>query len=820
MPRIKQIKPETHFFPKKLIEKLNYIKRYPLTLIEAPSGFGKTTALRYFFETEIPDAIPSYWHTFSASRLSASWKDFCGLIGQFDPENAALLFNAGPPDEDTMPEVQDILRKLSCLQETYIVLDDFSSWNLPCPGEFLMALSLHGGINLHIAVISQILPHSEHNIIIQSSRFFLLHESVLAFSREDIDAYYRLSGIPLNASQLDEVAEITEGWIMALYLQMLSFIENRRFEKGGMDALMHKALWDRLPEQERNFLLSVSIFSRFSLVQAAILSGISTADTERLLQDKRVFVHFDKENHKFYLHNLFHRFLSEQFELLPINVKKEIYLAGGTLAEQAGDYVSTLRFYYNAGQWERILSMHLTSYEITDVIDENTRPMILDILENTPFEIKKKHPSAIVPLALTLFFLEENQKLLEMQQEFYQIIEESSLARTEKDALMGEMELLLSFLEYNRIDAMSMRHRRALELLGGPASLINIKSTWTFGSPSVLYMLHREKGKLNEELRQMDECMPFYYRLTNGHGSGAEIIMRAEVHFMRGEPDEAEVLCHKALFTADSRRQNSIYQCGLFLLARIAVLRGDKILLNYACHSLEERSRQNTEDLCRYTLDLSKGFLSLLLKSRDGLSPWLASGEINIKRLVFMTQPFAYIIYCRLLLEQKEYMKLMGACRYMLDISSVFPNLLPQIYAQIYLSQALYATGKYEESVSALTDALDQAVPDGIYMPFAENYGGLESIIPSVPVISDRSAIKKIEDLANQLRKSISIFNAPKFTLTPREMEVVELIRQGLSNKEVAAELCISPYTVKTLLRRIYEKTGVSTKTQLVMLDM
>ena len=50
------------------------------------------------------------------------------------------------------------------------------------------------------------------------------------------------------------------------------------------------------------------------------------------------------------------------------------------------------------------------------------------------------------------------------------------------------MELLLSFLEYNRIDAMSRRHRRALELLRGPAALINTKSTWTFGSPSILYM--------------------------------------------------------------------------------------------------------------------------------------------------------------------------------------------------------------------------------------------------------------------------------------------------------------------------------------------
>ena len=66
---------------------------------------------------------------------------------------------------------------------------------------------------------------------------------------------------------------------------------------------------------------------------------------------------------------------------------------------------------------------------------------------------------------------------------------------------------------------MSVHHRRALMLLGGPAHLINPKSTWTFGSPSVLYLFWRESGKLEEELEEMDRCMPVYYELAGGHGS-------------------------------------------------------------------------------------------------------------------------------------------------------------------------------------------------------------------------------------------------------------------------------------------------------------
>ena len=50
--------------------------------------------------------------------------------------------------------------------------------------------------------------------------------------------------------------------------------------------------------------------------------------------------------------------------------------------------------------------------------------------------------------------------------------------------------------------------------------------------------------------------------------------------------------------------------------------------------------------------------------------------------------------------------------------------------------------------------------------------------------------------------------------LTPREMEVLQLIAQGLSNKELAEELTISEKTVKTHLSSIYSKLNLSDRTQ------
>ena len=51
--------------------------------------------------------------------------------------------------------------------------------------------------------------------------------------------------------------------------------------------------------------------------------------------------------------------------------------------------------------------------------------------------------------------------------------------------------------------------------------------------------------------------------------------------------------------------------------------------------------------------------------------------------------------------------------------------------------------------------------------------------------------------------------------LTPQEEAVSTLVAQGLSNREVAAELYVSPKTVQYHLTRIYAKLGVRSRSEL-----
>jgi DNA-binding NarL/FixJ family response regulator len=56
------------------------------------------------------------------------------------------------------------------------------------------------------------------------------------------------------------------------------------------------------------------------------------------------------------------------------------------------------------------------------------------------------------------------------------------------------------------------------------------------------------------------------------------------------------------------------------------------------------------------------------------------------------------------------------------------------------------------------------------------------------------------------------------FALTTREHEILQLLAQGLSQKEMAQQLYLSPKTVNTYVDRLYEKLDVHSKTQAVAL--
>ena len=56
--------------------------------------------------------------------------------------------------------------------------------------------------------------------------------------------------------------------------------------------------------------------------------------------------------------------------------------------------------------------------------------------------------------------------------------------------------------------------------------------------------------------------------------------------------------------------------------------------------------------------------------------------------------------------------------------------------------------------------------------------------------------------------------------LTPQELQVARLVAEGLSNKEVAAQLFLSPRTIDSHLRSVFSKLDISSRTQLARMPL
>jgi DNA-binding NarL/FixJ family response regulator len=54
--------------------------------------------------------------------------------------------------------------------------------------------------------------------------------------------------------------------------------------------------------------------------------------------------------------------------------------------------------------------------------------------------------------------------------------------------------------------------------------------------------------------------------------------------------------------------------------------------------------------------------------------------------------------------------------------------------------------------------------------------------------------------------------------ITPRELEILEAIAEGLSTREIAARLFVSENTVKTHSSRLYDKLNARRRTQAVQI--
>ena len=129
--------------------------------------------------------------------------------------------------------------------------------------------------------------------------------------------------------------------------------------------------------------------------------------------------------------------------------------------------------------------------------------------------------------------------------------------------------------------------------------------------------------------------------------------------------------------------------------------------------------------------------------------------------------------------------------------------------------------GRTSQEESAVRRAFKQAST-------TSNVDGLVSAYRAYPALLERisehcghteflvDAIERAADFSLARTAKIPVARSPKGggQLSPRESEILDLVRQGLTNAEIAKTLFVSVSTVKVHVRHIFEKLGVRTRTE------
>lgn len=297
-----------------------------------------------------------------------------------------------------------------------------------------------------------------------------------------------------------------------------------------------------------------------------------------------------------------------------------------------------------------------------------------------------------------------------------------------RENYLGECDLVMSFLRYNDIAAMSVLHRSACKRMTRTTRCIDLGGTWTFGSPSILMMFHRAPGQLDEENAQMRACMPYYYQVTDGHGSGA-----GAFHAVRDGPAARQTdrsrdwLPSIAGCCACARPVQHSADGGIHAL-RLAQFRGNAP--DAGLERLRQTLKGNRQFLLLRTLDLCAAWLDAQRGKADA-DEWFMSPEADASFLVPVL-PMLRTVQNEVLLTAGAYTKLLARKEACEALNESLHTNLASLYLHIQLACAENRLGRTDAARRELETACTLAVPDGLYLPFAEHTADLGALLPEV----------------------------------------------------------------------------------------
>jgi len=846
-----------------LITQLNRGLDRKLTLITAPAGFGKTTLVvdwlgqldrpSAWLSLDRSDNDPSLFLSYFVAAIQSCFADSCANTIQ-------LLQSADLPHTNIL--VATLLNDLFVLPGQFVlVLDDYHLIQETTIQQLVNSLLERLPTSIHLVFISRADPMMPLPRLRVEQQLMEIRTETLRFSNEEAQRVLQLGKVgSIDAATASLLNQRIEGWVVGLRLAALSLSESSQqqwlqdFQQPPNEFITDYLFMEVLSQQSpaiQNFLLNTSILDRFSsdLCQALLEDGdVSNASQQiqaiiaELLRANLFIVPLDEQNGWYRYHHLFQQMLQQKLtrqkskvEIEVTHQRASLWLSEQGFTEEALDHALAANDMDTA-----VAIVEDNSHNFLNGLERRTMERWMASL---PEEVVWSRPKLLVTKAWLLYRhwrFNALDILLDRLQEILDY-EGGLLNQGEKRFILGHLHSLRSvtsfhlYLDYAQTIA---NCEKAVQLL--PPSEGGSLSTAMFHLAFALIGLGETDSATNylqEIIHDPNPSGPAEMQARLGLGNS---------YFMAGDLVSMEQLVQRLLYSAKETSAPGHWLAGMLMFeqnqlekaqAHFEIAVHHRHLTNYLAgfyswlglirikqiQGLLPEAQENINDLhadCARlnhssflrVLEILQGYQRLLEGDSVSARQWALAYKPELKPDSLFLIDAPDLIWSRILLITGDDDDRRTVLRYLKRCLAPLLNtqfIRRKIQLLTHMAAAHIALDQESLALEHLQKALLLAQPGSIVRSFAD---AGPSLIPSLQLCQTEGVAA---ELIPQIMASFSQ-SAPRPTmavatlLTQRELEILRLMQDGLSNKDIALTLVISLHTAKRHASNIYSKLGVN----------
>jgi LuxR family maltose regulon positive regulatory protein len=793
----------------------------------------------------------------------------------------ALQLLQAPQQPATQAILTGLLNQVTALpQRVILVLDDYHLISDPAIHEGIAFLLEHLPPQMHLVISTRADPPLPIHRLRARGQLTELRSDNLRFTADEAAAFLTAAmGLALAREDVEALEARTEGWVVGLQLAALS-LQGRAdahefvtaFSGGHHYVLEYltEEVMRRQPEPVQSFLMQTSILNRlcgplcdavrFGKAQSPPGRNDGEAMLAHLRQRNLFILPLDDEHHWHRYHHLFADLLGNLLrkEWPPESIR-ELHLRACDWYEQNGWTAEAVNHALVANDFQR--TARLIEDNSLAMVSRGELTTLLRWIEALPEDVALSRPWLCIHQAwpLTLANRADAAEPLLQQIERQVPLEDPSPEGQEILAHVAAMRAMTAMMRGDMSQAIELAHR-AGELL--PPDNVIPRNTTLYTLASAYYA----QGELRKAEQTQAQVLELGRAADNAWMVVRTLCDLADLEMIQGGLQGAADLCYEALQQAEERgaRQFGIGGYALVQLGEIFYKRNDLV----AAHDHASEGVNLMEGWERpYEIVRGHTTLATILQARDdagGAREALQHAEAIRSQHPNYPKLSSLVDGCqiRLCLAQEgpgEAARLAIGMQLGQAGAPIFREQEQMILARVFLAQQ-----KSQEALSLLARLADKTEAGGRFGRWIEilclqavaqqaqgDTAGAQAALEKGLALGEaegyvRAFVDGGAPMAGLLRQAATHGIAPDYVskllaafeaegvesvpapspagtpplvepLTPRELEVLQLLGEGRSNREIAEALVITVNGVKKHTSNIYGKLGVHSRTQAVV---